>query len=184
MIKSNNRRLLLAGLTLAVLGVPVAAPALAQGETSFSGKPIRLIVPFPPGGGGDRLGRLLAEPLGKALNTSIIVENQGGANGNIALQTVARAEPSGHVLGLTIVDQIAVNPLIYDSLGCGFKTALVVRTEQELEAATQTILHGDGPVLVTVKISTEPQPTALPPRDGPYLRSRFREALLGSDAHR
>jgi hypothetical protein len=39
-------------------------------------------------------------------------------------------------------------------------------------------------VLVTVKVTTDPAPTALPPRDGPYLRSRFREALLGADAHR
>lgn len=91
-------------------------PTAAVAETQFSRKPIRLLVPFPPGGGGDRLGRLLAEPLGKALNADVVVENQAGANGNIALQTVARAEPDGHVLGLTLVDQIGVNPLIYSNL--------------------------------------------------------------------
>lgn len=68
--------------------------------------------------------------------------------------------------------------------GCGFTSAQVVRTSDELDAAAEVILHGDGPVLVTVKVHTGPQATSLPPRDGPYLRSRFREALLGTDAHR
>ncbi|MBV7484600.1 thiamine pyrophosphate-dependent enzyme [Bordetella sp. BOR01] len=66
---------------------------------------------------------------------------------------------------------------------CGFGTAIVARTESELDQAVDTILHGAGPVLATVKVATGPQPTSLPPRDGPYLRSRFREALLGADAH-
>lgn len=66
----------------------------------------------------------------------------------------------------------------------GFEQTLVIRSEGELEEALDVILNGQGPVQVTVKVTTEPTPTALPPRDGPYLRSRFREALLGSDAHR
>lgn len=66
----------------------------------------------------------------------------------------------------------------------GFKQFGVVRTEGELEEAVDRILNGEGPVQVTVKVTTEPAPTALPPRDGPHLRSRFREALLGADAHR
>lgn len=70
------------------------------------------------------------------------------------------------------------------SRAVGFKQFGVVRTEGELEEAVDLILKGDGPVQVTVKVTTEPAPTALPPRDGPHLRSRFREALLGADAHR
>ncbi|WP_010105480.1 thiamine pyrophosphate-dependent enzyme [Verminephrobacter aporrectodeae] len=66
----------------------------------------------------------------------------------------------------------------------GFAESRVARTEQELEAAVDVVLGTSGPVLVTVKVGTEPTPTALPPRDGPYLRSRFREALLGADAHK
>ena len=66
----------------------------------------------------------------------------------------------------------------------GFQQTLVARTQQELDAAVDLMLTGRGPVLVTVKVTTDPAPTALPPRDGPYLRSRFREALLGADAHR
>ena len=66
----------------------------------------------------------------------------------------------------------------------GFQQTLVARTQQELDAAVDLVLTGKGPVLVTIKVTTDPAPTALPPRDGPYLRSRFREALLGADAHR
>lgn len=66
----------------------------------------------------------------------------------------------------------------------GFVRSLTVRSEIELEPAIETILRGAGPVLVTVKVGTESEPTVLPPRDGPYLRSRFREALLGAQAHR
>jgi len=66
----------------------------------------------------------------------------------------------------------------------GFSQARTVRTESELTSAIGTLLHAEGPVLVTVKVTTEPAPTSLPPRDGPYLRSRFREALLGTDAHK
>ena len=65
----------------------------------------------------------------------------------------------------------------------GFPHSLTVRTAAELEDSIDRILNGLGPVLVTVKVTTEPSPTALPPRDGPFLRSRFRTALLGDAAH-
>ncbi|MFM0420332.1 thiamine pyrophosphate-dependent enzyme [Paraburkholderia aromaticivorans] len=65
----------------------------------------------------------------------------------------------------------------------GFEKATTVYTEGELEEYVDVILKAKGPVLTTVKVGTDPEPTALPPRDGPYLRSRFREALLGAKAH-
>ncbi|WP_395345866.1 thiamine pyrophosphate-dependent enzyme [Variovorax sp. UC122_21] len=65
----------------------------------------------------------------------------------------------------------------------GFPQALTVRTAAELEEAVDRILNGQGPVLATIKVTTDPAPTALPPRDGPFLRSRFRTALLGADPH-
>ncbi|NBA94882.1 thiamine pyrophosphate-dependent enzyme [Pseudomonas sp. R5(2019)] len=70
------------------------------------------------------------------------------------------------------------------SKAVGFGQTRLIRTEAELEESLDLIRNGAGPVQVTVKVTTDPEPTALPPRDGPYLRSRFREALLGSDAHR
>lgn len=65
----------------------------------------------------------------------------------------------------------------------GFPHNVTVRSAGELEDAIQSIYDAQGPVLVTVKVTTDPTPTSLPPRDGPYLRSRFRSALLGADAH-
>lgn len=120
---SRLRRTALRGAVLAAMAgglilPPMAAQAQspAKAEAGYPSKPIRLLVPFPPGGGGDRIGRLLAEPLGKALRTDVVVENQGGANGSIMLQNVARAAPDGYVLGLTLIDHIAVNPFIHESL--------------------------------------------------------------------
>lgn len=65
----------------------------------------------------------------------------------------------------------------------GFQNAATIESEGELEEFVDIILKATGPVLATVKVGTDPEPTSLPPRDGPWLRSRFREALLGSAAH-
>jgi thiamine pyrophosphate-dependent acetolactate synthase large subunit-like protein len=65
----------------------------------------------------------------------------------------------------------------------GFAHARVVRTESELEACVEAVMRAPGPVLVTLKVDTRPVPTSLPPRDGPWLRSRFRAYLLGDRAH-
>jgi thiamine pyrophosphate-dependent acetolactate synthase large subunit-like protein len=65
----------------------------------------------------------------------------------------------------------------------GFAASRKVRTEEDLASVISTVLLADGPVLVDVKVGTDPVPTSLPPRDGPYLRSRFRSALLGDAAH-
>lgn len=66
----------------------------------------------------------------------------------------------------------------------GFGQADFVRTAAELEAICPKVYAAAGPYFSVVKISTEPNPTSLPPRDGPYLRGRFREALMGVEAHR
>ncbi|WP_326542541.1 thiamine pyrophosphate-dependent enzyme [Pseudorhodoferax sp.] len=66
----------------------------------------------------------------------------------------------------------------------GFAEGRTVHTETELEGAVDLLLQGAGPVLATIKVTTDPAPTALPPRDGPFLRSRMREHLLGEAAHR
>ena len=66
----------------------------------------------------------------------------------------------------------------------GFAPAITVRTSAELDALAGKVFTARGPLFAAVKVSTAPGPTSLPPRDGPYLRSRFREALLGPDAHR
>jgi len=66
----------------------------------------------------------------------------------------------------------------------GFVEAVTVCTEQEVDSLSSKLFEGQGPLFAVLKISTDPVPASLPPRDGPYLRSRFREALLGPAAHR
>jgi len=68
--------------------------------------------------------------------------------------------------------------------GCGFAAAETVRSQAELDALERSLYGGPGPIFAAIKVSPEPTRIELAPRDGPYLRSRFREALLGGDAHR
>ena len=97
-----------------------AAPALAQ-TASYPTKPIRLIVPFPPGAGTDTVARFVAQKLGEALKTSIVVDNRTGAGGAIGTVEAARAEPDGYTLlfvasPFTTVAASAKNPG-YDPVG-------------------------------------------------------------------
>ncbi|HKC44843.1 MAG TPA: thiamine pyrophosphate-dependent enzyme [Burkholderiales bacterium] len=68
--------------------------------------------------------------------------------------------------------------------GCGFAVAETIRSQAELDGLEQALYSGAGPIFAAIKVSPEPTRIELAPRDGPYLRSRFREALLGEDAHR
>ena len=90
----------------------LAAPARAQ--TAWpAARPIRLVVGFPPGGSGDFLARTFAEPLGRALGQTILVDNRPGAGSNLATEHVARAEPDGYAVLLGGNFSHAVNPAMY-----------------------------------------------------------------------
>lgn len=101
-------------LTLAVaLGLACAAPAMAQ---TYPVKPIRLVVPFTPGGVTDTSGRLVAEALGKRLGQNVVVDNKPGASGNIGTQLVAAAEPDGYTLLLAFDGTMVINPHVFDKV--------------------------------------------------------------------
>ncbi len=84
----------------------LATPALAQA------RPIRLVVPFPPGGAVDLLGRLLAERLGPALSANVVVENRGGAGGLIGADAVAKGDKDGTMIGLIGVTTLCAFPFM------------------------------------------------------------------------
>jgi tripartite-type tricarboxylate transporter receptor subunit TctC len=99
-----------AGL-LAVVCLLPAGEAVAQPRST------RLIVSFTPGGPVDSVARAIAEPLGRELGRTVIVENRPGANGAIGAMEVARAEPDGSTLWLSSVGAVAINPTLYEKLG-------------------------------------------------------------------
>src|SRR3954466_1897084 len=90
-----------------------AATASAQ---TYPSKPIRLLVPFAPGGSSSIVARLAAEEMSKGLGQSIVIENKGGGGGNLAMQEAAHAEPDGYTLIIGHIGSPAVNPYMYDKL--------------------------------------------------------------------
>ena len=99
-------------LTTVLSGLPDAA--LGQ---SWPSKPVRLVVPWPPGGANDILARALADPLAKALNQTVIVDNRGGSNGAIGAEAVARSAADGHTIMFHSINSHVTNPFVYRKLG-------------------------------------------------------------------
>ncbi|QEZ43198.1 Bug family tripartite tricarboxylate transporter substrate binding protein [Cupriavidus oxalaticus] len=96
-------------LCAAVLGT---LPTLAWSDT-YPSKPIRMVVPFSPGGATDVVARLISQKLGEALKQSVVVENRPGANGIIGTDIVARAAPDGYTLLLNTAGAQTLSPLLY-----------------------------------------------------------------------
>ena len=84
---------------------------------AWPSRPIKLLVPFPPGSSPDLIARLIAEPLGAALKQTVIVDNKPGAGGNVGTGTVAHAEPDGYTFLFTIQGPLVTAPLLSKSLG-------------------------------------------------------------------
>jgi Tripartite tricarboxylate transporter family receptor len=95
----------------------VAAPtAVSHAKANYPTRIVKLIVPYPPGGGTDLLARVLAQQLEQKWNQSVIVENVGGAGGNIGAEQVAQAAPDGYTLLLTAPGPLALNSLVYKTM--------------------------------------------------------------------
>jgi tripartite-type tricarboxylate transporter receptor subunit TctC len=109
MIAFHRRSLLLAAV--GCLGACAIPPALAQ--AGYPTQPIRLIVPFPPGGGTDTVARLLVEKITTADGWNFVVENRPGAGGNIGLDALAKSKPDGYIIGLGQTSNLAINPTLY-----------------------------------------------------------------------
>ena len=113
-VSSTCRALVLGVVALAAAWSCVGSAA-AQ-NVDFPNKPLRFIVPYPPGGPLDTTARFLAEKVRVSLGQPIIVENRAGAGGNIGADLVAKAEPDGYTLGMGAVATQAINPWLFSNL--------------------------------------------------------------------
>src|SRR5262245_20962527 len=100
---------------MAALAAALMAVAPVEVRAAYPERPITLIVPFAPGGPTDIIARILATSLSQSLGQQVIVDNRGGAAGNIGMGMAARSAPDGYTLLLTST-AIAVNPALFKSL--------------------------------------------------------------------
>ena len=116
----TRRSILIAGLAL---------PFAAHAQGKYPDRPIKIIVPFPPGGGVDLTARLLMEPLSKELGQPIVIENKSGAGGIIGVEAMSHAPPDGYTLALTGVGTLTAGPHLrkmpYDPMALSHITRLV-----------------------------------------------------------
>ena len=112
---SIARRRLVGSACLATLALAAPLAAMAQAAWQPT-KPIKLIVPYPPGGSSDIIARAISQPLSEALKQPVIVENRPGANGNLGADFVAKSAPDGYTLLLCDVGALAISPSVYTKL--------------------------------------------------------------------
>src|SRR3954470_19387446 len=95
---------------LALLGALASTPVLGQ---AYPSKPIRVVVPFPPGGAVDFYARVLQAPLSEAFGQPVVIDNRAGASGMIGADNVAKSRPDGYTLLLGNIASLAINVGIY-----------------------------------------------------------------------
>jgi tripartite-type tricarboxylate transporter receptor subunit TctC len=125
---NRSRSVVTAALIVAAL--PLAAHS-AQSGTDYPSRPVRMIVPFAPGGASDTVGRILQPALADALRQQVVVDNRGGASGMIGVEIAARAQPDGYNFLLGNVGTMAINPNYY--------TKASVKPQNELIGVTQVV---------------------------------------------
>src|SRR5262245_45865096 len=99
-----------------VLALFAVAACGAAGAQPYPNKPVRLVVPYAPGGSPDVFARAIAARLSEQMGQSFVVENRGGAGGIAACELVAKAEPDGYTLLVPDIAQLAINPALFPKL--------------------------------------------------------------------
>ncbi|RVT90603.1 tripartite tricarboxylate transporter substrate binding protein [Rhodovarius crocodyli] len=98
------------------IGAGLALPMVARAQGSYPERAIRLVVPFPPGGGTDTISREVAGQMQAIANWTVVPENRPGAGGNIGLDAVAKAAPDGYTIGMGQTSNLAINPTLYPNM--------------------------------------------------------------------
>ena len=146
---------LLRPLLLFALALPLALHA-----QDYPSRPVRIVVPFQPGGGSDTLGRLLAEKLTARWGQPVVVENRAGAGGNLGAGFVAQSSPDGHTLLLSSPGPVVINQSLYKSLPFdpdGFVPVSVIATNYGVLAVHPRTGFSDVAALVA---AAKPAPAA------------------------
>jgi tripartite-type tricarboxylate transporter receptor subunit TctC len=124
---------LLTGLALALL------PAIAAAD-DFPSRPIRLIVPFPPGGPNDIIARVVGQRMSEIVKQPVIIDNRGGQAGVLGVEAVAKSAPDGYTIGITSASSLAINPIMektaYEPLKDLAPVTLVAQVPEMLVVAT------------------------------------------------
>ena len=110
-----QRRGLLAAAMAATAAAGLPVSAWAQ-PAAWPSKPLKIVVPYPPGGSSDIIARAISQPLSEALKQPVIVENRPGANGNLGADLVAKSAPDGYTILLCDVGALAISPSVYTKL--------------------------------------------------------------------
>lgn len=100
-------------LRLACAALLAGAAWSAQSQVAYPTQPVKVIVPFPPGGGTDVVTRLLADKIRAATGWTLVVDNKAGAGGNIGMDAVAKSKPDGYTVGMGQTANLAINPSLY-----------------------------------------------------------------------
>ena len=138
----NRKQLLLSSAVICALGAAAWGPAVAQ-EATFPTKPITLVIPFPPGGATDVLGRLIGKKLGDKLGQSVVIDNRAGAGTTIGAAYVAKAAPDGYTLLMSSGTTFTVNPAVraklpydpvksFEPIGIAGRTSLILLANKDV----------------------------------------------------
>jgi len=121
----------------AIAALLLALPLLASAQQPWPTKPIRMIVPFAPGGASDFVARIIGPKLSEALGQQIVIDNRAGASGNIGMEVAAKSAPDGYTVYLGNIGTIAINPAVFPNLAVNPQKDFIAVT---LVAETPSIL--------------------------------------------
>lgn len=113
---SPHRRGLLAAALAALAAAALPATTAWAQPAAWPSRPLKIVVPYPPGGSSDIIARAISQPLSEALKQPVVVENRPGANGNLGADMVAKSAPDGYTILLCDVGALAISPSVYTKL--------------------------------------------------------------------